>query len=800
MYYKFHGSVRKHLQVQVVIAMRKIEKASCIKFEPRKTQRNFLLIKMGDRACYSLVGMKERGQVLMLGTQRGECFTKSLGTVQHELLHSLGIIHEQSRADRDNFVSINHRNIKPHAKNNFGTYHDNHFGQEYDYASIMHYKGSAFSINNSPTITPRKELPKGVRMGQRDALSSIDIIKLNIMYKCPLRCGADKFKCTDGSKCVSLFDKCNGVRDCNDGSDESDAAGCKPNCLSDQFACDSKCIPKSWLCDGFSDCSDRSDENPTNCRISCESYQFMCTSARKCISRWRLCDRRNDCPAGEDEANCAPPVVPTTTTTAKPFPTIYDPYQPTYPNTYQHTYRPPYQPAYNPCSANLYYQNYNYCYYQKRPALQYGQQCSNAYGAFVCDAIEEGLNIACNVPKEAITNPTRKMDMADLIRNEKCHFLIVNNAIPLDGSVGGEWVSNEPQVEAFIRQVSFDRTAYYEEQKRNDLEARKMEIYYTVGGPGAHYTILDIVTKGPKTLQAFVEGVRNKARYVLADGIVLDWRDIDGEKNGPDLLSVAKTFEVAIRTDPMKGPNMEELLWAITITDQFLLTANYEKVIKPLFQVADYINLVSAKNNAEVSFAQLNRVNEVFINLVNNGFPILTTEEKGKLLLAMYLGGRVYLNHTSAGDPKFLQPTLGPSQENSVKLTPGLVSYDEYCNNLRDEYVNLDEASFRVNGINFTERLSEKRNQRYTHILTWETQCTLSGKLKLFDSANGDNQFAGVFVADVSMDDVTGACDQNEKFPLMAVIKAKSKDRLDVYTGSCGQTTSELDDPFGDYF
>jgi len=37
------------------------------------------------------------------------------GAVMHELLHSLGFFHEQTRPDRDNFVTIHFDNIMPGA-------------------------------------------------------------------------------------------------------------------------------------------------------------------------------------------------------------------------------------------------------------------------------------------------------------------------------------------------------------------------------------------------------------------------------------------------------------------------------------------------------------------------------------------------------------------------------------------------------------------------------------------------------------------------------------------------------------
>ena len=62
------------------------------------------------------------------------------GTVMHELAHAQGIIHEQSRMDRDNYVTIKFENIISDKEYNFEKHADTKTdGFPYDYQSMMHY-------------------------------------------------------------------------------------------------------------------------------------------------------------------------------------------------------------------------------------------------------------------------------------------------------------------------------------------------------------------------------------------------------------------------------------------------------------------------------------------------------------------------------------------------------------------------------------------------------------------------------------------------------------------------------------
>ena len=59
----------------------------------------------------------------------------------HELDHALGFWHEQSRPDRDDYVTIHKENIEPDHERNFLNKSEwiNTYGVYYDYSSVMHY-------------------------------------------------------------------------------------------------------------------------------------------------------------------------------------------------------------------------------------------------------------------------------------------------------------------------------------------------------------------------------------------------------------------------------------------------------------------------------------------------------------------------------------------------------------------------------------------------------------------------------------------------------------------------------------
>ncbi|UJR20171.1 hypothetical protein I4U23_023303 [Adineta vaga] len=187
--YEFQSEYTSEQQAFIVAAMRKLEhlvainNVVCIQFRPKRSTDRYYIYIAKTSGCSSYVGQSIHGMSLhTVSLEYPGCFFD--GIVMHELLHTLGFYHEQSRPDRDNYVRVLYENIPIDNQHNFEKYDDTFvdtLNTSYDYSSIMHYRKDAFSSNGLPTIEP---LQSNVTIGQRANLSSIDIHEVRFLYNC----------------------------------------------------------------------------------------------------------------------------------------------------------------------------------------------------------------------------------------------------------------------------------------------------------------------------------------------------------------------------------------------------------------------------------------------------------------------------------------------------------------------------------------------------------------------------------------------------------------------------------------
>ena len=189
-YYKFHSSsVSKKERNEIERAIATIESLTCIRFEERQEEEDYVMFYSRKKdSCSSYIGRTGGKQIVQLGPGCGD-----QGTILHEICHALGMWHEQSRPDRDDYVRVLTENVEDELLYNFmkrNIFDVDSLGTPYDYGSVMHYDLTSFAKEPGLQTLEISDLDEYERQGSpyvgyADTLSKIDVVQLNRLYNCP---------------------------------------------------------------------------------------------------------------------------------------------------------------------------------------------------------------------------------------------------------------------------------------------------------------------------------------------------------------------------------------------------------------------------------------------------------------------------------------------------------------------------------------------------------------------------------------------------------------------------------------
>jgi len=269
-----------HERAVIVRAMAEYHAKTCLRFVPRTHHADYIHIVKGT-GCNCPVGRVGGVQTLSLGNN---CVF--FGLVIHELGHAIGFWHEQSRFDRDNYITINWSNIWPglafaFEKKTRSVTQD--LGLPYDYGSVMHYNAYAFARDyNIPTMYPRQQ---GVTIkGWKGGFSQTDIKGINLLYEC------DGNPLPKPTGCVDTNQFC---------SDWAQKGQCEVNpkymndyCKKSCKKCDSKpsnCQDKNQFCSDWAakgECEKNSEYMKEECKKSCDICPTDCVDTNAYCPDW----------------------------------------------------------------------------------------------------------------------------------------------------------------------------------------------------------------------------------------------------------------------------------------------------------------------------------------------------------------------------------------------------------------------------------------------------------------------------------------------------------------------------------
>jgi len=227
--YCFASDVSVEVRSHFTAATDQIMRSTCLTFEDvgwqfgdsnteAESQRcnerpAIFVMSKTDAGCYSAVGQSDLpSQPLQL--EHPGCTMH--GVILHELGHALGMAHENSRPDRNDYITVNFDNVRPESVKNFDITPEAYVDQPYQYESLMHFDPYAFAENETlPTIVTKGGHDHEI--GQRIGFTDGDIAQIVEMYKGEVASCASRIANSTG--CADMpaddgTDICGGINIC----------------------------------------------------------------------------------------------------------------------------------------------------------------------------------------------------------------------------------------------------------------------------------------------------------------------------------------------------------------------------------------------------------------------------------------------------------------------------------------------------------------------------------------------------------------------------------------------------------
>ena len=205
--YTVPDGLSDHQQEMINMALEEFKTKTCILFKERSNETDYVHIDPINYpiSCRSAVGRKGGKQIVRSGNCKLNG-TLHYGVLLHELMHTIGFVHEQNRSDRDAFIDVDFDEIekferdegwpngtwtKQFMKCNYtriGKKYGCKILNEYDKESITHYP--AVIGESNPRKIIKSKLPCGIEgcnFGQRIGLSDGDIADIEALYQCSMK-------------------------------------------------------------------------------------------------------------------------------------------------------------------------------------------------------------------------------------------------------------------------------------------------------------------------------------------------------------------------------------------------------------------------------------------------------------------------------------------------------------------------------------------------------------------------------------------------------------------------------------